>query len=160
MNRSEFRTIGLTIDGEYREFEVHFCIESFGSSDTYWEPGDSPEVTIEEVFECGTYIGPYEVRVTDWAETKFYRWNVTSARVPTYSPQSALRTALFGNMVKRSYAPGADGPGNYYFSPTVETFRVDPQTVMQALEAEILENILDYQDEEPDYDCGPYYGVA
>ena len=143
---THYRTIGLTINGEDREFEVHFCIESFGSSDTYWEPGDPPEISIEEIFECGVYIGPYEVNVTDWAYRAHYSWNVSIQRVENWRrPVDRWRRALFGEKVFIA------GPvDTYRLRDSVAVVRVDPQTVAEALEQEILENLSGYYPDETD----------
>lgn len=147
---SHSRAIHLEVDGEEIEFEVFFSIDSFGSADSFYEPGDPAEIVIEQIFRTGVYIGPYEVDVTDWAYRTHYSWNVSIQRVENWQRSvNRWRRALFG---EQAFVAGP--VDRHYLKDSVAVVRVNPQTVAEALEQEILENISDYYPE-PDYDA--YY---
>lgn len=132
----------IVICGEERAVTVDFRVTSWGSSDTYWEPGDAPEIEIDAVHdsESGRDLLDFVSTTRDlWAHAQhsegYFNVGHGPARLNPY----------------RDVPDGAPNPQPRIY-PAWSQVTVNAQLIIDALHEDIIVNHLP----EPEYDYDDY----
>lgn len=131
------RTTTVEICGVERDVEVDFTVESFGTPDGYFEPGDPPEISVNKVWYADD---PTE---RDVSQVLSELRDLVTPYVQQYG---------YGFDVQHGYYVGDPlRPLDRRHVPPKVTFNKG-RSILEAVEEEIYSNLHEYEGGDYDYD--------